>query len=306
MAVALALLASVLFGVQALLIDRALGADANGSALSVAAVVTAISAATLWGVVLVRHGVPSPPRPALLTPFVVAGVADPGLARALFYEGIDRIGPSVASAVLAASPAVASVLAVFVLGEGLAAVEGLGVLLVVAGVATLQFARPDDGVGDDTAADIDAVRRELLGTSARDTLYPVAATLLLAGAFVVVKLGLQSYGDPLTATAVTQTAALCALVPLSVRSARERGAVRSTVRSPLVATLAGLVVAGGWYAMFASLRVGSVVTVLPIVSTYPLVVVVATYALERTVPRSPRMLGAVVAVVVGAGAVRAA
>lgn len=305
----LAVVAALCFGAQILLVDRGLVSDSTRSPLAVATVVTAVGTAALWLLVLARRGVPSVTHLAVLLPFALAGVGDPGFARLCFYEGIDRVGPAVSSAITAGSPAVAALLAVPALGATVTPVETVGVALVVAGVATIQLIRPSadspDGSGPDAGVspDIDAVRRELVETTPRDLLYPVAAMLLIAAAFVVVKWGLDSFSDSLLATATAQTAAFVALVTVATGRG-SRGALSAATRNGGVLVAAGLVVAGGWYAMFTALQSGSVVTVLPVVSTYPLVVVVATYAAARELPRSPVVLGAIVAIVVGAAAVQ--
>ncbi|WP_101294769.1 DMT family transporter [Halegenticoccus soli] len=300
MSALLALVASACFGVQTLLVERGLDRG-DTTALGAAAVTLVGSVSFLWAVVFVRRGVPAAPL-ALVAPFLLAGVADPALTRLFYYEGIDRVGPTVASAITAGSPAVAAVIAVPVLGEAFGVGEAVGLALVVGGIAVLQVVRPsNDGV------EADAIRRELADASPRDSLYPVVATALLAAAFVVVKIGLGEYPDALSATALTQTAALATLAPIAAGSTRTRRGLRAVhPRTVGLFLPAGVVVAVGWYAMFAALRVGSVVTVLPLVSTYPLVVAAAAYAAARQLPRSPVLLGAVVAIVAGTASVQAA
>ena len=320
MVVGLALTAALCFGAQTLLVERGLSRTARsdsgsnpGAALAAAAVSLAGSTAVLWALVGLQRGV-SPAsvlslRPVALLPFVVAGVADPALTRLCYFEGIDRVGPSVASAVTAGSPAVAALIAVLALGASLSVPEALGVACVVAGVAWLQLGAgggADGGDGCDVPTD-DLIGRELADARPRDAALPVAAAVFIGTASVVVEAGLRGFSDALVATAVTQSAALAALLPVAVQSANARRLAARAPQSALFAFVAaGLVVGVGWYAMFLALGRGSVVTVLPLVSTYPLVVVAASYAAARERPRSPALLLAVALVVAGAAAVQAA
>jgi DME family drug/metabolite transporter len=313
MSVRLALVASLCFGFQTLAVEHGLSQEDDSTILAAATLTLATSTAVLWTVVGVQRGVPTVPTLAVLVPFVVAGVADPGLSRLLFYEGIDRLGPAVAAGILAANPAIGALIAVPVLGEQFAAVEAVGVALVVAGVVGIQLARPStsdtdgvDGADDvDDIDDIDAVRRELAGATPRDLLVPGLGAVLLAASFVLVKVGFDAYSDTLVATTIAQTAALLLVAPVALRSRSARQyARRASPRAIGAFLFAGITVGTGWYAMFLALELGTVVTVLPLVSTYPLVVVVGTYAAARELPKSPTLLAAVLAIVLGAAAVQ--
>ncbi|WP_129113465.1 hypothetical protein [Halegenticoccus tardaugens] len=101
-----------------------------------------------------------------------------------------------------------------------------------------------------------------------------AATMLLAVALAVVKVGFDEFDDALAATALTQTAALATLLPVATGSRRMRRCLRTASGdTAAVFVLAGAAVGAGWYAMFYALQIRTVVTVLPLNSTYPLVVV---------------------------------
>ncbi len=303
--VSLALLAAACFGAQTLLVRRGLDADDGASALSGAVLTLVTSALVLWTVVTVRRGVPTVPPAALLGVFVLAGTIDPGFARLCYFEGIDRMGPTVPAAITAANPAVATLFAVAALGSRPAPADFAGLGLVVGGVAVLQLVRPTEDADRGVAVQTGVIRRELLASTRRDLLFPLVATAAIAASSVVAKSGLDAFGDALTATAVAQTAALLVLVPVAASS----GSTRTYVRSPSRASAAafgasGIVVAVGWYAMFLALGGGTVVAVLPVVSTYPLVVLAGACVADRVLPRSPVLLGAVLAIVLGTIAVQ--
>lgn len=217
-----------------------------------------------------------------------AGHGDPALTRFCYYEGISRVGPTLSSAVTAGSPAVAA---------------------VVAGVAWLQFAS-ESSVAPGTDAEsadgeLDLLQRELHRSERWDLGYPLAAMVLIGLAGVLVDVGLGGYEDAVTATALTQSAALGAVVlALAVRPDLRRQATVTDRRILAIHVAAGGVLAAGWLAMFAAFQAGRVVTVLPLVSTYPLFVVVLSALAARELPRTPQVLAAMSAIVAGAALVQ--
>lgn len=314
MSTALAVLAAVCFGVQFLLVTNALpglGGDETDRPVITAATLTLASGAPLlWGLVVLRNppfpdaGLLHPTGIALLLPFALSGVVDPAATRVLSYEGIERVGPTISAALLAASPAVAAIIAVLVLDERVTIPTGVGILLVVVGVATLQIVHRSPA-----GADPDFLRRRLQSATPTDLLYPAMGAVLIGVAFVVVKYGFRAYPNALVATATAQTAALLVLLPAALRrwTRRRQHASHHVIGTPHaigVTMGAGIVLAVGWFAMFLALQAGTVVTVLPIVSTYPLVVAIGSAIVARELPRSPLLLVAIVAIVVGAALVQ--
>jgi drug/metabolite transporter (DMT)-like permease len=234
-----------------------------------------------------------------LWPFLVAGVAYPALFRFLYYEGIDRVGASVTAAIMGAYPAVSVLLAVLALEEDLGPVAGGGIALVVGGVVLLQLARGTEG---DDAGDV--VTAKLADASPRDLLYPAAATLATGGAFVLIDYGLARFPDPVVATAVTQTPALVLFTGWAALAGAAGGRLR--VGRPV---LGAFVLAGGfnflgWLSNFFALQSGSVITVVPLINTMPLLIMAITYGIQREVPRSGRIVTAVLAIVAGASLVQ--
>jgi len=234
-----------------------------------------------------------------LWPFLVAGVAYPALFRFLYYEGIDRVGASVTAAIMGAYPAVSVLLAVVALDEGLGPVAGGGIALVVGGVVLLQLAR-----GTDEGDVEDVVTEKLAGANPRDLVYPAAATVSTGGAFVLIDYGLARFPDPVVATAVTQTPALVLFTGWAALAGASDGRLR--VGRPV---LAAFVLAGGfnfvgWLSNFFALQSGSVITVVPLINTMPLLIMAITYGIQRELPRSRRVVAAVLAIVAGASLVQ--
>lgn len=233
--------------------------------------------------------------PARVWPFVVAGIAYPAVFRFLYYEGIDRVGSSVTAAVLGAYPAVSVLLAVALLDDVLTLFAAAGVALVVGGVVLLQVTK-ESAEADGTE---DVVTGKLAAADTRDLLYPAAATVLTGGAFVLIDFGLAGFPDPVAATAVTQTPALVLFTGWALVAGVGSGRLRLGPSVLGAFAVAGVFNFIGWLTNFFALQSGSVITVVPLLNTTPLLVMVITYSAEREIPRSSRLVAAVAAIVVG-------
>jgi len=264
-------------------------------ALAAAFYSTVVVTGAFWALALYR-GIPAGSlAPDRIWPFVLAGVAYPALFRFLYYEGIDRIGASVTAAIMGGYPAVSVLLAVLLLGDALGAVTGVGLALIVAGVIFLQLTQ-----GADEGDVEDVVTEKLAAADPRDLVYPLTAMTFTGAAFVLIDFGLAGFPDPIVATAVTQLPALVIFSGWALHSGAASGQL-TLGRSVLGAfVLAGAFNFVGWLTNFYALQSGSVVTVVPLLNTMPLMILAITYGIEREVPRSARVLSAVVVIVAGA------
>jgi len=331
LAAGLAFLAALCIGLSTVAVGLGLGrvrADHDGSPVFAAAFVTLLVSLVVFWVAALLRGIPvSTLTPTALAPFVLAGVLYPALFRLLYYTGIDRIGANVTGAVVAGNPAVAGLLAIAFLGERFTAATAVGLVAIVGGAGLLQLAEgadadadgeTTDADGETTDADggttggqgpsTDVIVRELAGSATRDLLYPVGAMVAVGVGYVLISFGLDGFPDSVTATAVTQTAGVLALLLVLLRSGdarRQVGVVTGHRAGLAFFVAAGAVVAVGWLGQFAALGLGSVVVVVPLVNTYPLVIAAVSYAMARQLPRSPRVVAGIVAIVVGASLMQA-
>jgi drug/metabolite transporter (DMT)-like permease len=299
----LALMAAVGFACYTVVVERGLAwTTVEGSPVLAAAFYsTVVVTAGFWGLALWR-GIPAAASdPGAVWPFVVAGVVYPALFRFLYYEGIDRLGSSVTAAVLGGYPAVSVVLAVVVLGDSLGLGAGAGVVLIVAGVALLQLTQDTD-----VGAVEDVITEKLAAARTVDLAYPAAATRGTGGAVVLIDAGLAGFPDPVVATAITQTPALVVFTAWAVAVGAGQGRLTLGWTALGAFLVAGVFNFIGWLGNFFALQSGSVITVVPLINTSPLLIVAITYGLERQAPRSKRVLGAIAAIVVGATLVQVA
>lgn len=297
----LALAAALGFAIYTVILERgmALTPGTDSPVLAAAFYSTLVVTAGFWALSFARGLPPGTLAVERIWPFLLAGVAYPALFRVLYYGGIDRVGASITGAVSGAYPAISVLLAVALLGERLGPVSGVGIALIVGGVVLLQLTR-----GQAEAGEADVVTERLARSTPRDLLYPAGATVLAGAAFVLIDYGLAGYPDPVVATALTQTPALLVFSGWATTTGSTTGQLRVGR-----AALGAFVLGGGfnflaWLGNFFALQGGDVVTVVPLLNTMPLHILAITYALRREVPRSGRLLAAVLAIVAGASMVQ--
>lgn len=282
----LALAAALAFAVAAILIKRGLQ-----HATPLAAVLLSVhfTAATVW---LLAAATESLPR--LLTgrvwPFLVAGLAAPGLARLGLYIGVHRIGASRASALASFAPLFAVTMAVLALGEQPAWSLLAGAVAIVGGGVLLSFRHRDDR----------AWRR-------RDLVYPILGALGFAFRDNLSRWGFADFPHPLLAAAAA-TAASVAVMWAVVLAARGTGLVGVTGPGIRLLALSGLAEGIAYLAMWRALMLGSVSVVSPLVNSHSMVTVLLAWLFLRDLERvtwriamAAALVVAGVALVVGYG-----
>lgn len=299
----LALLGAVFIASQAVTIQhgiRRAETTTNGSpAFSAALMTIVVSVVIFWALLLTRGIAADAFSLYNAAPFVLAGILNPAIFRLLYFKGIEEVGPSIAAAFMAMNPLVAVALAVPTLGEAVTLATALGVGCIVAGGVVIQLTQHAADERDDVT-NLDVVTRQLANADPRHLLYPIGSTVFIGVSYVIIKYGLVRYPDPISALAIAQTAALVAFLSLLLVSAPVRRRTAGTNRAALgVFAVAGVFTALGQVANFFAIDIGTAVTVIPLFNTFPLLVLVFSYAIARELPRSPKLVAAVLAIVTG-------
>lgn len=181
-----ALQAALAFAISNVLIRRGL---ATSNAITGSFISISLSAAISW--ILVSFFIP---LSSFLTHavwyFVVGGIFAPGAARILVYMGIDRIGVAHSVPVVNSALMLASLLAVFFLGETWTFQNFLGTTLVILGVVVILRTQTEQRRWDK-----------------RDLIYPLMAAMAFAIASNLRKFGLPVENIPLMASAANGTSA---------------------------------------------------------------------------------------------------
>jgi uncharacterized membrane protein len=243
----LALSAALGFGLAAVLLKRGLQYVRPFTAALVSVTCTTVF---VWSVVGVTA-----PLGLLATwkivPFLVAGLVAPGLARLVFFVGVDRIGVARAASVAGIAPLFAVLLAVLALGErpspllllGAACIVGGGVLLSRRGTAETAWRRRDLG-------------------------FPLLAALGFALRDVVSRAGLRDYPHPFVAAAAATLMSLAVMWGFAgLRGLGGLGLKRSGL---VFLVLSGLAEGLAYLTMWRALAVGDVSIVSPLVNAHPI------------------------------------
>ncbi|WP_121744086.1 DMT family transporter [Natronorubrum halophilum] len=284
---ALALLPAVLWGFSPIFDKR--GMAAGGGSVQASLVVVIVDSAIYWLVIAAVYG-----RSAfsgltleVLAVFAFAGVVGTALGRVTIFVGVDKVGASLNSTILSTRPLFATMIALVFLGEPLGPVTGVGIVILVAGLAALTASKGGD----------------LTGWQPRDLLWPIAAAVTFAVANVSRRYGmLETPISALEAVALNETAGLIALlayvVAVSGRDVleRPRASYRYFAGSGLLTTAAMLSLMAA-----LGLEEGRIAVVDPLVATAPLFTLLFAAVLLRDLERVTKgIVAGATLVVVGA------
>lgn len=283
LAVAGGLLAALFWGLQPVVAKRGLSFGAGP--MDVTTIVVTTGLVTLWTALAVLRGPTNAApdlAPAGYAVFLLGGLVGSALGRIANYSGVNRVGASVNSAVIATNPLFATLLALIVLGERITPTQGLGVIVVVAGLATVTVAKGGD----------------LTGWTYRDLLFSVTAALAYGSGSVIRRYGLtNTAATPIDGVALNETAAFAGIIGyLVVR--RGRVVPRVPLRAATYFVASGLFGVLGVLMVFVGLNNGPVAIVVTLAGTATLVTNALSYVLLGDLERVTRgvALGAILVV----------
>jgi DME family drug/metabolite transporter len=254
--------AALCWGIAPVLSKR--GFSYGGNSFLVTSIIIVTSVTLFWSLLVLKQGlmdVLPDISPVGYGIFLLAGFVGTAVGRINNYAGIDHVGASVNSAVIATQPVFATILALLFLGEQVTVVQVAGIFAVVGGVVVLTFSRGGD-VG---------------GWRPRELLFPLAAALAYSTGSVIRRFGLQTTPTlPLEAVALNETAALLGVLGYTVAA----GYLRPDSIAPrgyVYFVGAGLASATGLLAFFIGLDNGRVAIVTTLVATSTLFATVFSY-----------------------------
>ena len=219
---------------------------------------------------------------AALAVFAIVGLLFPGTVTLLIFAGNVRMGPNITGAIGNLTPLFAVAIAVVVLGESFGPAQAAGMAVVIVGVSLLTLSRGRMS----TSWPLWVIMLPLAAAAVRGVVHPA------------VKWGLLSWPDPLAA--VTVGYLISAVVLLSV--ARIRGRAHTGHRDAAsIGWFAAVGISNGLAVLltYAALAVGEVSLVSPLIATYPLVTLIISAAIVRSVAWNGRMVLGVLATVAG-------
>ena len=149
----LAIMASVFYGAQAMTVEYGINkfkTIKNTSPSFLAAFISiVISVIIFWILLLVRGVNLNEIKIVNLWPFILAGTLNPAIFRLLYFKSIDKVGAGISSAIVAANPAIATIIAIALLGEKLTIFTLVGIILIVIGGSLIQLLRNTENEKND-------------------------------------------------------------------------------------------------------------------------------------------------------------
>jgi len=223
-----------------------------------------VSVTCMWSYLAVTTSLEFLTSPAMIY-YLISGCMQPLFARALFYEGITRIGVARAGPLRGIEPLFATVIAIVIFRERPGWLVFFGTLLIVASLWLISGRREGDK------------QWRLL-----DTIFPIGAALISAVSQSLRKQALKIIPDPFVAVAVVTTVSLILLLGFVFATRRteqlkmRRQGFRFFLCASLIATLAQV-------ANFIALGRGELSVIIPLLNTTPLFTVLFSVLFLRAV-----------------------
>jgi drug/metabolite transporter (DMT)-like permease len=215
----------------------------------------AVSVTCMWSYLIATTSLEFLNSPAMIY-YLISGCMQPLFARALFYEGITRIGVARAGPLRGSEPLFATAIAITFLGEEPGWLVFLGTILIVASLWLIS----GEQEGETKWRPIYAA-------------LPIGAALISAISQSLRKQALQMIPDPFVAVAVVTTVSLALLLAFVFAAGR---APQLKLRGPGLVFFfcAALIATTAQVANFVALGRGELSVIIPLLNTTPLFTVV--------------------------------
>jgi DME family drug/metabolite transporter len=210
-----------------------------------------VSAGCIWTYLIATTSLEFLQSPAM-TYFLISGCLQPLFARALYYEGIMRLGVSRAGPLRGGEPLFATIIAVTFLHETPGIMVYLGTLLIMTSLWLI--------LGKQSAG----ARWRLI-----DTAFPLSAALVSAVSQSLRKQGLLILPDPFVATAIVTSVSLMLFVVFLIATTRTN-LLRMRRDSFVFFLSAALLATSAQVANFVALGRAHVSVIIPLLNTTPL------------------------------------
>jgi len=205
--------------------------------------------------------------------FLISGCLQPLFARALFYEGITRIGVARAGPLRGAEPFFATIIAVVLLHERPGIMVYLGTALIMGSLWLISGSRGG------------AAKWRLV-----DAALPLGAGLVSAISQTLRKEGLKILPNPFVATAIVTSTSLALLISFILLTKRVN-LLRMPRQSFLFFVAAGCVAVSAQVTNFIAIGQGDLSVIIPLLNTTPLFTVLFSGLFLRSLETlSPRIV----------------
>jgi uncharacterized membrane protein len=232
-----------------------------------------------WVAVAVTGG-PGQVSAAALAFFVLAGLVGTVAGRLLRFIAIERVGASVAAAIVNLNPLIATVLAIALLGERVTVPIVMGTIVITLGTVLLSMSG------------------QHLGFRPRLLVFPLLSATCFGMVSILRKLGLSGAG-PVIGMALNVTTAAVAFAAFMLAS-RQRGSLICRGRSLGYFVAAGFMENSAVFLNLMALGMGTVSVVTPLYGTSPIFTLLLSFFFLRGIERlTGRVVAGTVLIVVG-------
>lgn len=224
----------------------------------------AVSVSCMWAYLIATTPLDFLGSPAMIY-YVISGCMQPLFARALFYEGITRIGVARAGPLRGVEPLFATAIAVIFLYERPGWLVLFGTLLIVGSLWLISGKQQGEA------------RWRLI-----DALFPIGAALISAISQTLRKQALAIVPDPIVAVAVVTTVSLILLIGFVLATGRA-AQLRMERAGALFFLGAAFIAAAAQVANFVALASGQLSVIIPLLNTTPLFTVLFSAVFLRNI-----------------------
>jgi DME family drug/metabolite transporter len=223
-----------------------------------------VSIACMWSYLIATTSLEFLSSQAMIY-FVISGCVQPLLARALFYEGITRIGVARAGPLRGTEPLFATIIGVSFLHEQPGVLVYAGTALIMGSLWLISGKQHGD------------TKWRLV-----DTTFPISAALISAISQSLRKQGLKILPDPFVAVAIVTTVSLILFLVFVLTTGRSH-LLRMERQGFLIFLAAALVATAAQVLNFVALGRGELSVIIPLLNTTPLFTVLLSVVFLRKV-----------------------
>jgi drug/metabolite transporter (DMT)-like permease len=214
--------------------------------------------------------------------FIGVGLVVPGLPRLLIFKGVERLGASISSVMMGATPLFAILIAFVFLRERPGLTNLLGAFFIVIGVISLCW------------------REEAKTWRTVDLLLPLSGAILFALRDNLVRFGLLITASPVLGATIVSTTSAVMAAALYLSKSETRGLVEADRSGLRWFSFSGFLNFLSYLTMFTAFNLERVSVVTPLASCSSLFTPMFSFFLLRKVdPITPRKVTATVLVVLG-------
>jgi len=196
--------------------------------------------------------------------FILAGLLAPGLARLSYFGGMEKLGASLNASIFAMYPIISSIASIFLLNERPTLAIWAGIVCVVCGGAIIEKTTHHN-------------KMKSRKTTKTGLIFSSFAAITAGFGYVVRKMGLNIYDEPIIGAALGYLTALLLYTFLLTLSPNMRSSVSANKQAFRRFWKTGVCLCIGWFLAFHALTYGDVTIVTPLIDTEPFFVFLFAY-----------------------------